>query len=49
MIWTQLLTLDDKHQLCEPKRLHYGILHVAGQLPCHAPRITLHLPAGSLS
>lgn len=45
MTWTQLLTLDGEHQLCEPKRLRYRILHVAGQLTRHARRNTLHLPA----
>ena len=45
MIWTQLLTLDGEHQICEPKRLRYRILHVAGQLTRHARRVTLHLPA----
>jgi len=44
-IWTQLLTLDGEHQICEPKRLRYRILHVAGQLTRHARRVTLHLPA----
>ena len=45
MVWTQLLCLEGDHQLCEPKRLRYRILHVAGQLTRHARRITLHLPA----
>ena len=45
MVWTQLLTLDGEHCLCEPKRLRYRILHVAGQLTRHARRVTLHLPA----
>jgi hypothetical protein len=45
MVWTQQLTLDGEHRLCEPKRLRYRILHVAGQLTRHARRITLHLPA----
>ena len=44
-VWTQLLTLDGEHQLCEPKRLRYRILHVAGHLTRHARRVTLHLPA----
>jgi hypothetical protein len=44
-VWTQLLTLDGEHQVCEPKRLRYRILHVAGQLTRHARRDTLHLPA----
>jgi hypothetical protein len=45
MVWTQLLTLDGEHRLCEPKRLRYRILHVAGQLTRHARQVTLHLPA----
>jgi hypothetical protein len=44
-VWTQLLTLDGEHQLCEPKRLRYRILHVAGHLTRHARQATLHLPA----
>jgi hypothetical protein len=43
--WTQALTLDGEHQVCEPKRLRYRILHVAGHLTRHARQITLHLPA----
>jgi Transposase DDE domain group 1 len=45
MVWTQLLCLDGEHRACEPKRLRYRILHVAGQLTRHARRTTLHLPA----
>jgi hypothetical protein len=45
MVWTQLLCLEGEHQACEPKRLRYRILHVAGQLTRHARRVTLHLPA----
>jgi hypothetical protein len=45
MIWTQALTLEGEHVICEPKRLRYRILHVAGQLTRHARRTTLHLPA----
>ena len=45
MIWTQALTLEGEHAICEPKRLRYRILHVAGQLTRHARRTTLHLPA----
>jgi Transposase DDE domain group 1 len=44
-VWTQQLTLEGEHQICEPKRLRYRILHVAGHLTRHARRITLHLPA----
>ena len=45
IVWTQLLSLDGEHRICEPKRLRYRILHVAGQLTRHARRHTLHLPA----
>jgi hypothetical protein len=45
MIWTQKLTLEGEHAICEPKRLRYRILHVAGQLTRHARCTTLHLPA----
>src|SRR5439155_21644629 len=45
MVWTQLLALDGERRICEPKRLRYRILHVAGQLARHARRLTLHLPA----
>jgi hypothetical protein len=45
MVWTQLLCLDGEHKICEPKRLRYRILHIAGQLTRHARRHTLHLPA----
>jgi hypothetical protein len=44
-VWTQQLLLDGAHAICEPKRLRYRILHVAGRLTRHARRITLHLPA----
>jgi hypothetical protein len=45
MVWTQMLALDGEHAICEPKRLRYRILHVAGQITRHARRSTLHLPA----
>jgi hypothetical protein len=44
-VWTQQLCLDGAHAICEPKRLRYRILHVAGRLTRHARRLTLHLPA----
>jgi hypothetical protein len=44
-VWTQLLLLDGEHAVCEPKRLRYRLLHVAGRLTRHARRLTLHLPA----
>jgi hypothetical protein len=43
-VWTQQLCLDGAHAICEPKRLRYRILHVAGRLTRHARRLTLHLP-----
>jgi hypothetical protein len=45
LVWTQRLILDGEHAVCEPKRLRYRILHVAGHLTRHARRLTLHLPA----
>ena len=45
LVWTQILTLDGEHRICEPKRLRYRILHVAGHITRHARRHTLHLPA----
>src|SRR3954452_19239651 len=44
-VWTQQLLFDGEHAVCEPKRLRYRLLHVAGRLPRHARRLTLHLPA----
>jgi len=44
-VWTQLLLFDGQHAKCEPKRLRYRLLHVAGRLTRHARRLTLHLPA----
>jgi DDE family transposase len=43
--WTQQLLFDGEHAVCEPKRLRYRLLHVAGKLTRHARRVTLHLPA----
>lgn len=43
--WTQLLLFDGEHAVCEPKRLRYRLLHVAGKLTRHARQLTLHLPA----
>jgi hypothetical protein len=45
LVFTQQLTLDGEHKACEPKRLRYRVLHVAGHLTRHARRLTLHLPA----
>ena len=44
-VWTQQLTLDGEHKACQPRRLRYRILHVAGHLTRHARQSTLHLPA----
>jgi Transposase DDE domain group 1 len=44
-VWTQLLLFDGEHRVCEPKRLRYRLLHVAGRLTRHARQRTLHLPA----
>ncbi len=44
-VWTQVLLFDGEHRVCEPKRLRYRLLHVAGRLTRHARRLTLHLPA----
>ena len=45
IVWTQLLLFDGEHAVCEPKRLRYRLLHVAGKLTRHARQLTLHLPA----
>ena len=44
-VWAQVLLFDGEHRVCEPKRLRYRLLHVAGRLTRHARRLTLHLPA----
>ena len=44
-VWTQELCFDGEHRVCEPKRLRYRLLHVAGKLTRHARQLTLHLPA----
>jgi hypothetical protein len=44
-VWTQQLLFDGEHAICEPKRLRYRLLHVAGRLTRHARTLTLHLPA----
>src|SRR3954463_7756791 len=44
-VGTQQLLFDGEHAVCEPKRLRYRLLHVAGRLTRHARRLTLHLPA----
>jgi len=41
--WTKALALDADLAACEPKRLRYRLLHVAGRLAFHARRAILHL------
>ncbi len=44
LAWTQRLLLEGELARCEPKRLRYRLLHVAGRLTHHARRLRLHLP-----
>ena len=45
LCWTQrLLLAGSELARCEPKRLRYRLLHVAGRLTRHARRLVLHLP-----
>ncbi len=46
LVWTQRLLLSGELARCEPKRLRYRLLHVAGRLTQHARRLSLHLPRG---
>jgi Transposase DDE domain group 1 len=41
--WTKALALDNQLAACEPKRLRYRLLHVAGRLALHARHAILHL------
>jgi Transposase DDE domain group 1 len=41
--WTKTLALDGELARCEPKRLRYRLLHVAGRLAFHARQAILHL------
>ena len=43
--WSQRLLLGGELALCEPKRLRYRLLHVAGRLTRSGRRLRLHLPA----
>jgi hypothetical protein len=43
--WSQGLLLDGELARCEPKRLRYRLLHVAGRLTRSGRRLRLHLPA----
>jgi hypothetical protein len=45
IIWMKRLLLTGKLARCEPKRLRYRILHVAGRLAFHARAATLRLQA----
>ncbi len=46
LAWTQRLLLEGELARCEPKRLRYRLLHIAGRLTRHARRLRLHLPRG---
>jgi hypothetical protein len=46
LAWTRRLLLEGELARCEPKRLRYRLLHVAGRLTRHARRQRLHLPHG---
>ena len=41
--WTKNLCLDGELARCEPKRLRYRLLHIAGRLAFHARQAILHL------
>jgi DDE family transposase len=41
--WTKALALQGDLAACEPKRLRYRLLHVAGRLALHARQAILHL------
>jgi hypothetical protein len=41
--WTKALALDGELARCEPKRLRYRLLHLAGRLAFHARQAILHL------
>jgi len=45
LAWTQRLTLTGDLQCCEPKRLRYRLLHVAGRLAFHARTAILRIDA----
>lgn len=44
MCWAQALLLDGELARCEPKRLRYRLLHVAGRITRSGRRLRLHLP-----
>jgi hypothetical protein len=41
--WAKALALEGEFAACEPKRLRYRLLHVAGRLAFHARQAILHL------
>lgn len=43
LAWTKALCLDGELARCEPKRLRYRLLHLAGRLALHARQAILHL------
>ncbi len=43
--WAQALLLEGDLARCEPKRLRYRLLHVAGRITRSGRRLRLHLPA----
>jgi hypothetical protein len=43
LAWTQRLALTGELARCEPKRLRYRLLHVAGRLAFHARKATLRI------
>jgi hypothetical protein len=45
LTWLKRLLLTGQLARCEPKRLRYRILHVAGRLSFHARTATLHIQA----
>jgi len=45
LAWTQRLTLAGDLRRCEPKRLRYRLLHIAGRLAFHARTAILHIDA----
>ena len=45
LAWTQRLTLTGEMAHCEPKRLRYRLLHVAGRLAFHARSAILRIDA----
>jgi len=45
LAWTQRLALTGELARCEPKRLRYRLLHIAGRLAFHARTAILHIDA----